>query len=315
VPLWGDRDLDLDQWWEVHVACTEERAPWVVARLGRAGCRALLTDRDASSRVVFRGYLLAARTPPAAVTVLYLALIGDASRRGQPSPEVRWRQLRWRDLPDEVALRIQPGVDVGRRLRVQSPLEPTPDDGARIVVRLHPSAAFGNAVHATTRLCLEALEGLVAPGSPTPCGSVVDLGTGSGVLAVAAALLGATEVHAADTDLLSVRAARANRGLNGLGPGTLAIHLGSCDALAAAAPRPVDGILCNMLAGPLLPLVPCLCDLGGRRAWAVISGFSSESEQEADLRAAFHARGWTWTEPRSAEGWGCAVARAPDGCR
>ncbi len=295
------------------MACTEEQAPRIVARLGRAGCRALLTDRDDRSRVVLRGYLLAARTPPAAVSVLYLALLGDASRRGQPAPEVRWRQLRWRDLPEDLGRRIQPRVEVGLRLLVRSSLDPTPDDGTRIVVRLHPCAAFGNAVHPTTRLSLEALAALLDQDSPAPCSSVVDLGTGSGVLAIAAALLGAAEVHAADTDLLSVRAARANRDLNGLDPGTLAIHLGSCDALAAAAPRPVDGILCNMLAAPLLPLVPCLCDLAGGGTWAVISGFPSGSEQEADLRHAFHARGWTWTEPRSAEGWGCAVARAPDG--
>ncbi|MBI4233547.1 MAG: 50S ribosomal protein L11 methyltransferase [Chloroflexi bacterium] len=81
-----------------------------------------------------------------------------------------------------------------------------------LVVRLDPGLAFGTGHHPTTRMCLEALERLLTPGA-----RVLDLGTGSGVLAITAALLGASQVAALDTDATAVRAARANARLNRVG--------------------------------------------------------------------------------------------------
>ena len=302
---------DLERWWEIRVGCRPEQETAVVLRLGRAGCRAMARDSEGSDRVVLRAYLLAAVTPPHAVSGLYLTLLTDASTRRQTAPDVSWRQIRWDQWPDDVVARLQPAAEIGRRLRIQPASEPA-DGGHRIVVRLHPAAAFGNGLHPTTRLCLEALEEILADDGTGPPPALVDLGTGSGILAIAAMLLGAGSVHAADTDVLSVRAARANRDLNGISPLGLPVHLGSVDALAATARRPVDGVLCNMLAAPLLPLVPLLVDLAGRRSWAVVSGF--RAEQEGPLRDAFRACRWAWNELRwSDDGWGCLVARGPEG--
>ncbi len=100
---------------------------------------------------------------------------------------------------------------VGRRLVIRPRwrrYDPRPDD---IVIHLDPGMAFGTGQHPTTRMCLLALERHV----PAGC-RLLDLGTGSGILAIAAAALGAAEVVALDTDPLAVAVARANVAANGL---------------------------------------------------------------------------------------------------
>jgi ribosomal protein L11 methyltransferase len=99
----------------------------------------------------------------------------------------------------------------------------TPEGRFRIVV--NPGMAFGTGVHETTRLCLEALEEFVKPGC-----SVLDVGTGSGILAQAAALLGAEKVYACDTDPVAVEIAKSG-------------FVGSVDAVA---PGSVDVVVANI---------------------------------------------------------------------
>ena len=100
---------------------------------------------------------------------------------------------------------------VGKHLVIKPPWEkyrPSPGD---LVLTIDPGLAFGCGTHPTTRLCLELLEEAVRPGM-----IVYDVGTGSGILAIAAARLGAAGVVAVDNDELAVRAARENVALNGL---------------------------------------------------------------------------------------------------
>lgn len=90
--------------------------------------------------------------------------------------------------------------------------EYTPEPGD-IVIELDPGMAFGTGLHPTTRLCVAALEDQVRPGD-----SLLDLGTGSGVLAIAAAKLGATDILASDIDPIAVRTAIENVEINGISP-------------------------------------------------------------------------------------------------
>lgn len=123
-----------------------------------------------------------------------------------PIPEPTFRELEERDWAEAWKERFEP-FRVGDRLwirpswaEVKEPLEA--DD---VVLTLDPGMAFGTGLHPTTQMCLQALESLVKPGM-----DVLDVGTGSGILAIAAAGLGAGHVLAMDTDAQAVTAAREN---------------------------------------------------------------------------------------------------------
>lgn len=131
---------------------------------------------------------------------------------------------------------LQP-MEVGARffLAPQWRDDPTPAGRFRIVV--NPGMAFGTGVHETTRLCLEALEEFVKPGA-----RVLDVGTGSGILARAAALLGAGKVYACDTDPVAVEIAG-----NGF--------VGSADAVATAS---VEVVVANISPEAIVRIAPDL---------------------------------------------------------
>ena len=144
----------------------------------------------------------------------------------------------------------------GRRLAVV-PTEMTPPPGT-VVLRLDPGLAFGTGTHPTTALCLEWLDTLsTAAGDARPPlqgALVLDYGCGSGILAIAALLLGAAEAIAVDLDPQALLATRANAALNGV-----AARLSTClpvDLPKALGPRRADILVANILAGPLQRLLP-----------------------------------------------------------
>jgi ribosomal protein L11 methyltransferase len=195
--------------------------------------------------------------------------------------------------------------------------EPVPGD---LVITLDPGMAFGTGLHPTTRLCLIALEERVRPGQ-----SILDLGTGSGILAIAAARLGAGSVVALDTDAVAVQAARANVAANGvqetvrvdqgtLGTGARPAHQDrrSPDRRPAAVlptsrPATFDLVVANIIAQVLVDLAPALAAALAPGAPLIASGIINE--RETDVAAALVAHGLT-VEERKAEGdWVLLVAR------
>jgi ribosomal protein L11 methyltransferase len=149
------------------------------------------------------------------------------------------------------------------------------------VIRLDPGMAFGTGQHPTTAMCLRALEETVRPGA-----DVLDLGAGSGVLALAAARLGAASVLALDNDPQAVQAARQNMRLNGLEAvvrveeGTLEGALGPFDVVVANINAPVIVELAGAMAATLRP--------GG----TLIAGGFSEARSE-EVAAGLSAAGLT----------------------
>lgn len=129
---------------------------------------------------------------------------------------------------------------LGRRLVVKPPWEayaPQPDD---LVIELEPGLAFGTGLHPSTRLCAEAMEARLTPGM-----TVLDLGTGSGILAIAAAKLGAASVLALDVDPTAGGVATANVAANGVAS-IVRVELGSMEAIPAGAA--FDLVVANILA-------------------------------------------------------------------
>jgi ribosomal protein L11 methyltransferase len=138
---------------------------------------------------------------------------------------------RWRDFHRPLV--------IGSRLAVRPPWEP--EIGAEVEVVIDPGQAFGTGAHATTRLCLEAL--LEVPAG----GALVDLGSGSGVLGIAAARLGWGPVRALDFDVAAVEATRANAALNGV-----ILEVERYDLRRGAVERSVAPTVVANLLGPLL---------------------------------------------------------------
>ncbi|GIW05334.1 MAG: ribosomal protein L11 methyltransferase [Dehalococcoidia bacterium] len=159
---------------------------------------------------------------------------------------------------------------------------PAPDD---VVIDLDPGMAFGTGLHPTTRLCLAALERVVRPGD-----EVLDLGTGSGILAIAAAKLGAERVLAIDTDPVAVDAATSNVAANGLADRVTVIE----GTVEAAAPAAFDVVAANISAKVLIAIAPELARVtrpGGR---LLASGLLDDREIEVALAlaaAGFHLAG------------------------
>ena len=150
-----------------------------------------------------------------------------------------------------------------------------PGFSAAITIVIQPSMGFGTGHHATTRLCLAHLQELELQGR-----SVVDVGTGSGVLALAASRLGASPVLAIDDDPDAIRSARENIDLN---PG-VEVTLGVVD-LRRAGLRPFDVVLANLTGGLLAAASAVLQQLAAPGGRLVLSGFMEH--EEADVLAAF----------------------------
>jgi ribosomal protein L11 methyltransferase len=177
-------------------------------------------------------------------------------------------------------------IPISGRLWIVPSWHEAPDPEA-ITIVLDPGLAFGTGSHPTTRLCLQWLEANLRPGE-----SVLDYGCGSGILAIAAARLGAGRVVGIDIDPQAVQAARDNAERNGV-----AIELGLPDQLGAGQ---YDVLVANILTNPLKALMPLLAAHvrpGGR---IVLSGIlEAQAAEVAELYSAAFAMRHEATE----EGW------------
>lgn len=185
-------------------------------------------------------------------------------------------------------------IRVSDRLWIVPSWHETPDPGA-INLILDPGMAFGTGSHPTTRLCLEWLERNVAAGD-----SVLDYGCGSGILAIAAARLGAAQVAGVDIDPQAVEAARANAERNGV----IAHFADSAVPVAGE----YDLVVANILSNPLRVLAPAICAHvrpGGRLA---LSGILRE---QADEIIALYAQWLPLTIADTREDWVCLSGVKP----
>lgn len=163
----------------------------------------------------------------------------------------------------------------GKRLWVCPHHEQVTDPDA-VVVKMDPGLAFGTGTHPTTALCLEWLDR-----GPTTRARVIDYGCGSGVLAVAAAKLGAVETHCFDIDPQALIAARENAEANAV---SACVHL---HATADSLPPGVDIVLSNILSGPLCELAPRLSRLVRPGGDLVLAGLMAH--EVSDVTRAYDA--------------------------
>ncbi|MEQ8330549.1 MAG: 50S ribosomal protein L11 methyltransferase [Longimicrobiales bacterium] len=152
------------------------------------------------------------------------------------------------------------------RLTVTPSWIPVEEAPGTVVVVVDPGMAFGTAEHGTTRGCLRLLDALVTEGE-----SVLDVGAGSGILAVAAARLGASRVMAVEGDPLAKEAIEDNVEANGVAD-RVTVRAAWADAALLAALGPFDGVVANIESGVLRPLLPGLRAAVRDGGWLVLSG-------------------------------------------
>lgn len=151
-------------------------------------------------------------------------------------------------------------------------------EGERVIV-VDPGMAFGNAEHGTTRGCLRLLEHAVSPGE-----HLIDVGAGSAILSIAAALLGAASVVAVEADPLATPSARENVEANGVADRVeVREEKATVETLRRTGPR--DGIVANIERGILTPLLPGFHGALREGGWLILSGIL-EGEWEGMLEAA-----------------------------
>lgn len=167
-----------------------------------------------------------------------------------------------------------------------------------VVVQIDPGMAFGTGLHPTTSLMLAALQRHVRSGM-----HVLDLGTGSGILAIPSALLGA-RVTALDTSEVAVEVARGNVAANGL-DGQIRVERGSIEVLSG---QRFDLILANIIASVLVDLAADIA--ASLRPRAVVLGSGIIDERADEVRAAFRQAGLTLLEEEREGDWWLIAARA-----
>ena len=289
-------------WWEVRLRVAARFEEEAVAALWNTRCLGVESRRRLRSedpegpaqqgrgRVTLFAFYPASRAPrPLAQGVRRAlseaAIPGAAASRPRRVADQRWVE-RWQH-----SLRAMP---IGRRFLALPEGCPAPGAGRRIPLRIPFGQAFGTGEHASTRLSLALLESTLKDGD-----RVIDVGTGTGILAIAALRLGARSALGIDSDPVAVSVARQTRRMNRIGPALILRRADAADALRRSG---CDVALVNIGARVIRDLLPRLSRAlrpGGR---AILAGLLVEDERDlvrcarrAGLRLAARRRKPPWS--------------------
>lgn len=225
---------------------------------------------------------------------LMLTLIGQALPGGLP--EARLQFVGKSDWAESWKAHFHP-VRVGRSFVIKPSWRDYPSAASDVVIEIDPGLAFGSGLHPTTQLCLKILEDMPLTGK-----TLFDVGTGSGILALAALKLGIAGVRAVDIDDIAVRVTQENFERNGYpqqGQKTQTeIAVGSAED---AGGQLWDIVVANILANTIIELLPALKAAMAPQGHLILSGIIAE--QEADVTAAAATHGLRLSERRVEEDW------------
>ncbi len=258
-------------WYALELSCTEGAEEAVEYALMEVG--ALGTEGDVSPGPDGLVRVTAYFEEPPEVERVREALAEALRVYGLASSDVRemkFREVEGRDWLAEWKKGWRP-VEVGRFI-IAPPWSEVDERDGRLVIRVEPGMAFGTGTHETTRLCLAAIEKHFGGGS------LLDVGTGTGILAIAAVKLHpAAHVEACDTDPLAVSVAEENALLNDVAD-RIDFRVGTVEATTASA----DLVCANLTADVIMPLLPAL--LGATCGRLVLSGILTTQAPQVAAR-------------------------------
>jgi ribosomal protein L11 methyltransferase len=299
-----------DRWLEISVEVERDAVDDLVSLLGRY-CTggAVVEDRPApisqhpNSRATVKGFLPVWDQETRLKLEVALLLLSKVSPISVP----RFTILEPEDWAESWKAYFPPQHIGQHTVIVPTWIEYRPKPG-EVILRLDPGMAFGTGLHATTRLCLAAIESLIRPGI-----RVLDVGTGSGILSIAAALQGAGHVEALDIDTVAVEVARQNAGYNGVAPlvhvskGTLPTGGNALADVPLHEGTGYDLLLVNIFAETIIGMAPAmgqaLCPAGQYVATGIIQ------EKAADVVLALQRAGLTVDQRLEEEDWVALVGR------
>lgn len=282
-------------WLQVRLAITPDQASFYEDALLDVGAVSV-TFMDAEDQPIFEPDL--GTTPLWSHTHLLALFEGDGDGEqvlahlrlltGDPLPEHQVERIEDQDWERSWMDNFQP-MRFGRRLWIVPSWHAAPEPDA-VNLLLDPGLAFGTGTHPTTALCLQWLDGQALEGC-----SVLDFGCGSGILAIAALLLGAERAVGTDIDPQALEASRDNASRNGIDPARFPLYLPQ-----DLPDEQADVVVANILAGPLVQLAPQITARvkhGGRLA---LSGILAEQADE--VRAAY-AEAFELDPTAEQDGW------------
>jgi ribosomal protein L11 methyltransferase len=279
-------------YWEVALPAAAGAAEVLANFLWEQGALGVVEEESPERGVVLRAFFAHHRNPAELTGALRrytasLAALGLPAKTGatvRPLTDPGWHEA-WRE-------HFRP-LPVGRRLLVVPPWEPVAVDGRRPLV-IEPGRAFGTGHHASTAGCLVRLEAILERRTPA---LMLDLGAGSGILAIAAARLGVPSVIAVDEDPDAVAAAQANAARNAVAD-RVVVRAGDVATLALPAAPLVAANLLGAAHRRLAPVYRRLVEPGGRLiAGGLLAG------EAADVAAALAGEGFSPAASVSREGW------------
>ncbi len=257
---------------------------------------------ETTKPVLVRTYLAASKGAKGKVKAIERELWFLNSIRPLGELKVRERDEEWVDTWKE----FFPVLHIGRRLVIKPSwldYSPQPDE---LAIKLDPGMAFGTGLHPSTRMVLELLEETIQPGQ-----EVLDVGSGSGILALAAAKLGARHVLAVDTDPVAIKVAKGNVKNNGEGS-IITVRQGSAGtvlALGGQSPPVFDLVLANIVANVITDLAPDVQKLLRSGGHLIASGIIAQRLD--DVIAALGATGLELVAERREDDWVALVVRKP----
>ncbi len=291
------------QWWELRVfsdPALDELLSWELQSLGCQGTASQVQD----GQLKISGYLSTGQYTETNLTQMAQQLKQSVAEMA-PSigtiDAIDWSLIQEEDWANSWKDYWHP-TPVGERLLIQPdwlPLSPTD----RLVLRLNPGVAFGTGAHATTQLCLTALETLLTPPISHPY-TIADIGCGTGILAIAALQLGADRAYAVDTDPLAVQAAQECRDLNNIPADRMTASEGSIQEVIQQIEVPVEGFCCNILAHTIIDfIIPHLTQLTQTSGWGLLSGILHK--QIPSVSEALESYGWSICQTWQQDDWVC----------